>query len=139
ELEPAEALVDFVGELAAYARSRKPGFIIVAQNATELYEEPGYAGLLDGVAQEAVWFDGGGDPDTGKSRGDIDVDPELTEEYLQNLAAWKKMGKTVLDIEYAGDPVKAKKAYELGARYKFKTYVTLRPLDTLTNTPPPRY
>lgn len=136
-LDPSKEIVDFVSELAGYARAKKPGFIIIAQNASELCGEPGYPGLFDGIAQEAIWFDGGGDPDSGGTSGGMRVDQELTREYLDNLGEWEDLGIPVFDIEYTGDPREAGEAYELGEEKGFRTYVTLRPLDALTATPPP--
>ncbi|MBU4179736.1 MAG: endo alpha-1,4 polygalactosaminidase [Actinobacteria bacterium] len=138
-LDARDELVEFVRELADHAHSRKPGFLFIAQNAAELGSIPEYVGLFDAIAQEAIWYDGGGDPDSGETEGDVPVDPELTDEYLGALALWRKAGKQVFDVEYAEEPVNTKRAYRLGEDHGFKTYVTLRPLEALTGTPPPGY
>ena len=138
-LDPRTELVKFVREIACRARSKKPGFLLIAQNAAELGSVPEYVELFDAVAQESVWYEWAGDPDTGGFPGDVPVDPGNTEELLRDLALWQKRGKPVFDIEYARKPSNAKRAYALGAEHGFKTYVTLRMLDSLSQTPPPGY
>ncbi len=129
-LDPQLELMNFLRELADYSRSRKPGFIFIAQNAV-------YAQIFDGVAQEAIWFDGGGDPDSGEIPGDVPVDSELTAEYLSYLSKWQQKDKPVFNVEYARNPTNVQRAYQLGSQYGLRTYVTLTELDELTSTPPP--
>ncbi|MBU4241160.1 MAG: endo alpha-1,4 polygalactosaminidase [Actinobacteria bacterium] len=138
-LDARDELVGFVDELALYARSQKPGFLFIAQNAAELGSIHEYVGLFDGITQEAIWYDGGGDPDSGETEGDVPVDRDLTDEYLDALALWRQADKPVFDVEYAEEPANTERAYRLGADQMFKTYVTLTPLDALTETPPPGY
>lgn len=87
-LDPRTELVKFVRELARRARSKKPGFLLMAQNAAELGSVPEYVELFDAVAQESVWYEWADDPDTGGVPGDVPVDPENTEELLRDLALW---------------------------------------------------
>ena len=136
-LNPRDGLVEFVREIARRARSKKPGFLLIAQNAAELGSIPEYVELFDAVAQESVWYEGAGDPDIGEFPGDVPVDPENTEELLRDLALWQKRGKPVFDIEYARDFSNVARAYALGDKHGFRTYVTLNPLDALSSTPPP--
>jgi cysteinyl-tRNA synthetase len=132
-------LIKFVRELSQHARSKNPNFLFIAQNASELAEFPEYVRLFDAIAQEAIWYDGEGDPDTEEQPGDVQSDPEYSEEYLNNLKSWQKRGKPVFNAEYAQEPSNTQRAYRLGNKYGFKTYVTLRPLGALTHTPPPGY
>lgn len=138
-LNPRIELTNFVRELKAHAEAKKPGFILIAQNGSELGRYPEYVELFDAVSQEAIFYDGGGDPDTGEKPGDVKVDPGLSQWYLANLRKWQKLGKPVFDVEYAQTRARVRRAYALGRLHKFKTYVTLRPLDRLTSTPPPGY
>lgn len=135
-LDPRAALVDFTSELAAYARSKKPGFIMIAQNAAEMGSVPEYAAVFDGIGQEAVWFDGAGDPDQGETDGDVPRDGEESRTIQGDLSTWLAQGKPVLDVEYAARAGNAAEAYRLGAEHGYRTYVTLRPLDALSDTPP---
>jgi cysteinyl-tRNA synthetase len=139
DLNARKELIDFVRGLEEHARQRDPGFIFVAQNAAELGAYPDWLKLFDGIGQESIWYDGAGDPDAGGTPGDVPVDAGLTRDYLQDLSAWRANGKVVLDIEYARKPANVSRAYALGASRRFKTYVTLVPLDSLSATPPPGY
>lgn len=138
-LDPREELISYVQWIEGYVHGRDPGLILVAQNASEMGVYTDYAGCFDAVAQEAVWFDGGGDPDTGDVPGDVSVDPELTQEYLENLSGWRCLRKPVFDVEYCQETCNVEEAYGNGADEGFVTYCTLRPLDGLTENPPPGY
>jgi len=132
-------LTNFVAELSQYAHSKKPDFLFIAQNAAELETFPDYTKLFNAIAQEAVWYDGTGDPDSGEYPGDEPVDVDESDELVELLKKWQKLGKPVLNVEYAGEDANIKDAYLQGGKNGFKTYVTLRALDKLTSTPPPRY
>ena len=95
--------------------------------------------LFDAIAQEGVWYEGGSDPDTGETPGDVTVNPELTRELLNDLKLWQKRGKPVFDVEYAQQPSNVRRAYALGEEHGFKTYVTQRKLNAMSRTPPPGY
>lgn len=136
-IDPEDALVSFVAGLAEHARMQDPDFVLVAQNAAVLGARPEWRAMFDGIAQEAVWFDGEGDPDTSEQVGDIAQDAELTEYYLDALAVWQDAGFPVWTVEYAADPATAEQAYERAEREGFVTYVTTRLLDRITDTPPP--
>lgn len=138
-LDPREELIGFISELSEYARSKRKDFIIIAQNAAEMGQSEEYVELFDAIAQEAIWFDGSGDPDISEQTGDKPIDSELTEEYLDYLEEWQKLDKPVLNVEYAADAANAEKAYKLGEEHKFITYTSLRPLAELTKNPPPGY
>ena len=113
--------------------------MLIAQNAAELGEYPEYVEVFDAIAQEAIWYDGSGDPDTEEQPGDVSLDPEDSEEYVNHLKDWQQLEKPVFNVEYAKKSSNAKRAYRLGEEHEFVTYVTLRPLDRLTDTPPPGY
>ena len=138
-LNSRQELIRFISQLSRYARSKRPGFIVIAQNAAELGRFPQYVRLFDAIAQEAIWYDGAGDPDLKEKVGDVPVDSENSKEYIDNLKRWQQLGKPVFNVEYAQSSSKVKRAYQMGKRYKFKTYVSLRLLDELTKTPPPGY
>jgi len=136
-LDSEDELVAFVQDLANHARAQDPDFILIAQNAAEMGSRDDYREVFDGIAQEAVWFDGGGDPDAEEQVGDVPTDSELTEEYLAALSVWQDAGVPVWVCEYATESDNVETAYDLGAEHGFLTYVTTRPLDRLTQTPPP--
>ena len=138
-LNARDELVEFVRELTVRAGTKSPGFLCIAQNAAELGSDPEYVELFDAIAQEGVWYEGGGDPDTDETPGDVSVDPELTRELLGDLRLWQERRKPVFDVEYAQESSSVNRAYALGEEHGFKTYVTLRALDALSKTPPPGY
>lgn len=138
-LDVIEELTDFIAELRAYADSRNPDFWFIAQNASELCDYPEYVALFDAISQEQIWYDGGGDPDSGEQPGDVPLDPYDSDEYVTNLKKWLGAGKVVFNCEYARETANVERSYRLGKENGFKTYVTLRLLDELTKTPPPGY
>lgn len=89
-------MVDFVVELATIARGKRPGFIVVPQNAEELLKQPKYLAAIDGVAKEDWLFGitGEGHPNTA--------------EHIQRTAAKLQpaleVGLPVLAVDYIGDP-----------------------------------
>lgn len=127
-LDPRAELVEFTREIAARARSQKQDLIIIAQNAAELGRDKDYVDVFDGVAQEEIWYAAGRPVPGGETR-----------EYLRNLKRWQNLGRPVFDVEYTRDRGSADRAYALGSRHGFKTYVTLRDLAALTKNPPAGY
>lgn len=138
-LDPELALIDFVEEILTYCRSLDPDFFFIAQNAAEMGAYPQYLDLFAGISQEAIWFDGGGDPDTGEQPGDEPVDPYWTETYLHDLSYWREAGKVIFHVEYALEADNVQEAFNLGREHGFITYVSMRLLDELSSTPPPHY
>jgi cysteinyl-tRNA synthetase, unknown class len=50
------AMIAFVAEISAYAKARKPNFLIVPQNAEELLQHAHYRRHIDAVAKEDLFF-----------------------------------------------------------------------------------
>ena len=124
-------MIRWVGELASFARARQPDFLVITQNAAELIEDQGYLAVIDAVAQEHTWFDGGPDNhppgDCPLPRAEADVEsnayveslspvcrrvyerfPESTlhvssEWYLRYLTMARAQGAIVLTVDYAQD------------------------------------
>jgi len=124
-----------VKELGAYARARKPGFLLVGQNALDLVAEPDYLSTIDGQAQEHPWFMGG----PHSAPGDVATDPADTQEWIQALNAFKKAGKPVFTCDYAFKAANVATSYANASALGFIEYVTGVELDRLTSTPPPGY
>jgi cysteinyl-tRNA synthetase len=87
-----QLMVDFVSSIAAYARTVRPGFIIVGQNAEELLSYPGYASAIDGVGKEDLFFGLDGDG-TLNSKGELRASLTPLQKFLAS-------GKPVFLIEY---------------------------------------
>ncbi|HUT21220.1 MAG TPA: endo alpha-1,4 polygalactosaminidase, partial [Anaerolineae bacterium] len=61
DVDPVEEMVRWVGDIAAFGCAGRAGFPVIAQIAAELAERDDYLALIDAIAQEQVWFDGGVD------------------------------------------------------------------------------
>ena len=131
-VDPRQEMIDWVAALAASGRERDDGFIIIAQNAAELAADAEYALIIDAIAQENIWFDGGadneppGDCSLPRSREEVDslsylagLSPECrrvyqefpqgtlhtsSEEYLADLAAARAAGLVIFTVDYALEP-----------------------------------
>lgn len=138
-VDAAEEMVRLIKEIRDYGRSRNPAFIVIQQNGADLVRlQPEVLGVVDGIAQEEVWYGGIATDDWDEPQGyDAPVDPQLTEEYLQALGRYQQAGVTVFNVEYALE--RADEAYALSAKKGFKPYCTRRSLSRLTTTAPPGY
>jgi cysteinyl-tRNA synthetase len=66
-------MIDHVIDLARTARRRKPGFLVIVQNAEGLLADPDYRLAIDGIATESwPWVAATPAAPPGTSRGDID-------------------------------------------------------------------
>lgn len=104
---PAKSdMVAFVEKIATYARSRRPGFLIVPQNGESLLADPRYRRAIDGVAKEDMLYGLGGDG-VKNSPGDIEY-------TMTQLNRMKAEGRPVFVVEYlADDPERAAAAEAL--------------------------
>lgn len=89
-------MVRFVQELAAKAKSLKPGFLVVAQNAEELLADDGYLAAIDGVAKEDLLY---GLPADGKRNAHDKIAAAAGA-----LRRASERGKQVMVIEYVRKP-----------------------------------
>jgi cysteinyl-tRNA synthetase len=152
-----QEMIVWVSDLVRSARARRPGFLVVAQNAAELVTSDTYTALIDGIAQEQVWFDGGmgNDPpgDCPLPRTDAEVDtlayraslsrpcrrqydgyPESTlhtssESYLRDLALVQRKGLVVFTVDYAIDEENVTWIYATSRALGFVPLVSSRALD----------
>ncbi|MGE0768017.1 MAG: endo alpha-1,4 polygalactosaminidase [Hyphomicrobiaceae bacterium] len=88
-------MVDLVAEIADYARRKKPGFLVVLQNAEELLATRRLRQTLDGVAKEDLLF---GLSQEGRANPDDEIQSSL--HYLRQA---KTEGLPVLVVEYLAD------------------------------------
>lgn len=140
--DPAAEMFEFIEEIRAYGLDRNPNFLVVAQNAPDLYEENAtwYRGIIDAIAEEGIWYEGESDVDwddpTGYNTITNDVNPGWTEEVLKDLKEIVQH-MPVFAVEYAqfdlADEVYTKLAPENG----FIPYCTRRSLQQLSTTPYP--
>ena len=108
---------DLVVRIGAYARQRKPGFLVVPQNGLQLLTEDGdpggrvaarYVEAVDGVAQESLFFGYGGmDRPT----------PEPVRRRLNRLAARaRESGLFVLVADYCRNREKIERSHRLNEK-----------------------
>lgn len=108
--------------ISAYAKARKPGFLIVPQNSPELRHFGGYTKAIDGIAMEELFF--------------LAEDRPCTEDWCaENLAdtrALRDAGKFVLSVDYATRPADIRAACGRYRTERFAGTVTVLELDRLT-------
>jgi uncharacterized protein (TIGR01370 family) len=132
-------MITFIQEMRTYAEQRNPDFIIIQQNAAALCEDhPELLGLIDAIAQEAIWYDGDATDDWDDPDGyDYENDAELVNYYLGYLDQFKSSGVPVFVCEYALEY--ADEAYQKCYEKGYVPYCTRQSLGELTTTPPPEY
>lgn len=150
-------MLRWIQEIGDYGRVRNPNFIVIAQNAAELAVEPGYGSLVDAIAQEQVWYDGGADNDPAGDcplpATDDDIDtpayadslspacretyeafPESTlhvstESYLESLEAAQTRGFKIFTVDYALEPGHVARVYREARDRGFVPFTSARNLD----------
>ncbi|UCC62587.1 MAG: endo alpha-1,4 polygalactosaminidase [Anaerolineae bacterium] len=137
--DPAVEMIAFIQEMRDYATARNPSFLIIQQNAAALSDgHPELFGLIDAIAQEAVWYDGDATDEWDDPDGYDDInESSLTDYYIGYLDQYLDAGLPVFDCEYALDF--ADTAYANALSRGYVPYVTRRSLSRLTTTPPPGY
>lgn len=156
-IDARSEMIRFVADLAAAGRAARPGFVVVAQNAAGLLTDEAYADILDGIAQEQIWFDGGPDDDPPgdcplpRLLADIESRAYLeslspacrrlhaqapdgtlhtsTEEYLDLLLPASAHGLPVFTVDYAVEPPNIAWIYNESRRLGWIPYVSNRALD----------
>ncbi len=83
-------MIDFVLRLAAYARSKHPGYLIVPQNGSQLLAQADYLAAISGQGQEDLYYLG--------NKRQPKSETETTVAFLKKVTA---QGKAVLVTDYA--------------------------------------
>jgi cysteinyl-tRNA synthetase len=142
KVDPAKAMVDWIGTIRKSAREVNPGALIVAQNAFYLNErDPRYLDVIDGLGVEDTWFSGKANTKWGKPKGgDIAnkyKDESSTAARLQQYKKYQQAGKPVFTIDYCLKPENVKHVYEEARKAGLIPLVTQVSLERMTETPPP--
>ena len=115
----ARAMAALIARISEYAKSRRPGFLIVPQNSPELRHQPGYTAAIDGIAMEELFFRATGE--------------RCTEDWCAaNLAetrALRDAGKFVLSVDYATRATDVRAACGRYRAERFAGTVTVLDLD----------
>jgi cysteinyl-tRNA synthetase, unknown class len=114
----AQEMIAFVEELRNLAKATNPDFLIIPQNAPELYEHSDFKTIIDGFGKEDTWYF-----DNSK-RSSADINYEL---YFLDLAV--KDGKFVLAIDYPTNKRYKSDFYRKCAAYGFTATVSNRALN----------
>ena len=117
-------MVDFVKTISAYAKTRRPGFLVVPQNGEELLAHPDYIAAIDAVAKEDLLHGLGGDE---VRNAEDDVTSTLA--FLDKAKAARL---PVLVVEYLRDP---ERRFEADVRLRQHGFVPLFTTRQL-NLPP---
>jgi cysteinyl-tRNA synthetase len=156
-VDPRQEMIWWVGDMADFTRVRDSDFIVTAQNAAELAQFDDYVEIVDAIAQEQVWFDGGADDDPPgdcplpRTEADVDSEryrdslspecrrqydqfPESTlhmssEEYLRDLKRAQEKGLTIFTVDYALEAVNIEWVYATSRSHGFVPFVGGRALD----------
>ncbi len=108
--DAAADMRDLVLDLAAYARARRPGFLVVPQNAAALGARfPEYLAAVDGIGAEDTWY-----------LGNRLQSHWHTETVVPALDLFRDAGKPVLCIDY---PTKRRTMEDFAARAAARGYV----------------
>jgi cysteinyl-tRNA synthetase len=121
----AQAMVDLIAAISEYAKGRDPEFMIVPQNAPELYTRPGYLDAIDGLGIEELYFQATDEPCAAG----------WCAENHEAALAIKAAGKLVLTVDYATQPDNVRAAYANSRADGFVPFVTTVELDKLPNRP----
>jgi cysteinyl-tRNA synthetase len=116
-------MVDFVVALSAYAKSKKPDFLIFPQNGEVLLENPRYLAAVDGIGKEDLFY-------TGDENSHPNTKPEIGESMKQ-LKRASAAGKLVLTVEYLTNLRHIQDYRKQAANAGFLTYVAHRSLEIL--------
>ena len=156
-VDPVQEMIWWVADIAEFGRSAKPKLIVISQNAAELAEYDTFVEIIDAIAQEQVWFDGGADNDPPgdcplpRTYDDVDTSayreslprdcqiqydefPDSTlhmssQEYLEYLSVAQEKGIPIFTVDYALDAENIAWVYETSRALGFVPFVSNRALD----------
>ncbi len=122
-------MVSFVRTISQYAKGRRPGFLVVPQNAEELLAFKPYRQAIDAVAKEDMFYGLGGN---GVKNPEAEVTSTRT--LLDQLRADKR---PVFVVEYLDDPVARAEAQRRSASMGYVPNFTVRGLNKTPQLLPP--
>jgi cysteinyl-tRNA synthetase, unknown class len=123
-----QAMQSFVAGISDYAKRRRPGFLVVPQNAEELLANATYRRKIDGIAKEDLLF--GSDHSSNANKPD-DVAESIR---LLNLARADRL--PVFVVEYLSAADKRRQAAERARSLGYILQFADRALQTPPELPP---
>lgn len=135
-LDPAAAMVALLERLRAYARERRPGFLLIAQNGAALPErQPRFFEVIDGFAQEDLSFHGEATATwDAPTSGDLPAPSTgewATAELAARLQRFTARGVPVFTMDYARRAPAIEQAEQTSRKFGFVPFVSRTPLDRL--------
>lgn len=136
-----DELRNFIQEISSWARTRKPGFIVVAQNSTELLTTTGdtsdpivpeYLNALDGIGREELYY--------GYENNDNAMTPDdVTGEWVRFGQRAVANHLTVMATDYCSVPAYIAASYQKNDANGFISFATTsRQLQTIPADTPYR-
>jgi cysteinyl-tRNA synthetase len=116
----------FIERLSAHVRVKRPGFLVVVQNAEGLISEPGFLAAVDGLGKEDLFY--GYDERPGYSPR------EETEFAATLLSRARRAGKLILTVDYVTNADTVRVVQQRARALGFIPYFTVRELDRLSAT-----
>lgn len=114
-LNAADKMISFVDKINKKAKGMDSSFLIVPQNAEELYEFQDYKKIIDGIGKEDIWFD-----------DDEKIENVEGLYYLEEIA---QDGKFVLAIDYPTEQSKVCEFYQKCYSHGFYCTISNRELN----------
>ncbi len=131
ERPTAEAdMIALVAAMSAYAKTRRPGFLIVPQNGEELLRHAAYRTTIDAIAKEDLFF--------GIDHSDADNRAEDVTESLKLLARARADKIPVMVVEYVTAPEKRVRAEARARERGFLINFATRALNQSPEVPQSR-
>jgi cysteinyl-tRNA synthetase, unknown class len=119
-------MADFVLNLAQTARSDRPGFLLIGQNAENLLAQPRYSDAIDAVSKESLL--------TGLKGEGINNQPDEVAWSMNYLVPAQRSGLTILTIEYLDMPRTITAVQRRHRAMGFVPFIGNRLLDRLPST-----
>lgn len=118
-----QAMVALVGRVAAHARRRHPGFLLIPQNAEHIIENADYLAAIDAINKESLL--------TGLQGENVPNRPMDIDWSWQRLKAAQASGVRLLATEYLSDPALRQSSRAQLASWNILPFFGVRALDRL--------
>ncbi len=119
----------FVHRLSTYAKAKRPGFIVMMQNAETLLEHPALRAAIDAMGKEELLF-GLDAAERPNAKGEVAWSRDL-------LNLMQNDGKPIFCVEYLESPAKIRAAMQEMQRFGYILYVAAKDRELARLVPPP--
>jgi cysteinyl-tRNA synthetase, unknown class len=128
----ATDMVTLVAAISAYAKGKKPNFLVIGCGGSGLTADSRYASAVDGDAETGIFY-----TSSTSQLGDVQQDPAVKATLEVLLQRVQAANKAVISIDFASSISNAQFAYAGGAANHYIEYVTTSDLSKLTTNLPP--